>query len=54
LRILAEFIPGLGSVAIALSGITRVPPAVFMPFELVGASHTSTFPFFSAGYFTMR
>jgi len=34
----AKFIPGLGSVAIALSGITRVPPAVFMPFELIGAS----------------
>ena len=34
----AKFIPGLGNVAIALSGITRVPPAVFMPFELVGAS----------------
>ncbi len=34
----AKFIPGLGSVAIALSGITRVPPALFMLFELVGAS----------------
>ena len=34
----AKFIPGLGSVAIALSGITRVPPALFIPFELVGAS----------------
>jgi membrane protein DedA with SNARE-associated domain/rhodanese-related sulfurtransferase len=34
----AKFIPGLGSVAIALSGITRVPPAVFMAFELIGAS----------------
>ena len=34
----AKFIPGLGSVAIALSGITRVPPALFILFELVGAS----------------
>jgi len=34
----AKFVPGLGSVAIALSGITRVPPAIFMPFALVGAS----------------
>src|SRR5258706_14215770 len=34
----AKFIPGLGGVAIALSGITRVRPAVFISFELVGAS----------------
>jgi len=34
----AKFIPGLGNIAIALSGITRVRPAVFMLFELVGAS----------------
>jgi membrane protein DedA with SNARE-associated domain/rhodanese-related sulfurtransferase len=34
----AKFVPGLGNVAIALSGITRVSPAVFMPFELVGAT----------------
>ena len=34
----AKFLPGLGNVAIALSGITRIPPAVFVPFELVGAS----------------
>jgi membrane protein DedA with SNARE-associated domain/rhodanese-related sulfurtransferase len=34
----AKFIPGLGGVAIALSGITRVRPAVFIPFALAGAS----------------
>jgi membrane protein DedA with SNARE-associated domain/rhodanese-related sulfurtransferase len=34
----AKFVPGLGNIAIALSGITRVRLAVFMPFELVGAS----------------
>ena len=34
----AKFIPGLGNIAIALSGITRMPAAVFMLFEFVGAS----------------
>jgi membrane protein DedA with SNARE-associated domain/rhodanese-related sulfurtransferase len=34
----AKFVPGLGNITIALSGITRVRPEVFMSFELVGAS----------------
>jgi membrane protein DedA with SNARE-associated domain/rhodanese-related sulfurtransferase len=34
----AKFIPGLGTITIALSGITRVPVVVFMFFELVGAA----------------
>jgi len=42
----AKFIPGLGNIAIALSGITRVRPAVFMLFELVGASLYLSLPIF--------
>jgi membrane protein DedA with SNARE-associated domain/rhodanese-related sulfurtransferase len=34
----AKFIPGLGGLAIALSGITRIRPAVFMTLEIIGAS----------------
>ena len=40
----AKFIPGLGGVAIALSGITRVRPVVFTFFGLAGASLYLSFP----------
>lgn len=38
----AKFIPALGNITIALSGITRLPLTLFLPLELVGA--TSIFP----------
>lgn len=34
----AKFVPGLGNIVVALSGITRVSPAVFMPLQLAGAA----------------
>ncbi len=34
----AKFIPALGNVTIALAGITRVPFAIFLPLEIVGAT----------------
>src|ERR1700760_4418464 len=34
----AKFIPALGNITIALSGITRLSPAVFLPLELIGAT----------------
>jgi membrane protein DedA with SNARE-associated domain/rhodanese-related sulfurtransferase len=33
-----KFVPGLGNITVALSGITRVPLAVFLPLELLGAT----------------
>ena len=34
----AKFIPALGNITIALSGITRLSLAVFLPLELIGAT----------------
>jgi membrane protein DedA with SNARE-associated domain/rhodanese-related sulfurtransferase len=34
----AKFVPALGNITIALSGITRLSPALFLPLELVGAT----------------
>jgi membrane protein DedA with SNARE-associated domain/rhodanese-related sulfurtransferase len=34
----AKFIPALGNITIALSGITRLPFALFLPLELIGAA----------------
>jgi membrane protein DedA with SNARE-associated domain/rhodanese-related sulfurtransferase len=34
----AKFVPGLGNITVALSGITRVSPAIFIPLQLMGAS----------------
>jgi membrane protein DedA with SNARE-associated domain/rhodanese-related sulfurtransferase len=34
----AKFVPGLGNITVALSGITRVSPALFIPLQLMGAS----------------
>jgi membrane protein DedA with SNARE-associated domain/rhodanese-related sulfurtransferase len=34
----AKFVPGLGNIAVALSGITRVTPAAFIPLQLAGAT----------------
>ncbi len=34
----AKFVPGLGNIAVALCGITRVSPVLFMPLQVVGAA----------------
>lgn len=34
----AKFVPGLGNITVALSGITRVPLKVFLPLEIAGAT----------------
>jgi membrane protein DedA with SNARE-associated domain/rhodanese-related sulfurtransferase len=34
----AKFVPALGNITIALSGITRLSPALFLPLELIGAT----------------
>ena len=34
----AKFIPALGNITIALAGITRLPFAIFLPLEIVGAA----------------
>jgi rhodanese-related sulfurtransferase len=34
----AKFIPALGNVTIALAGITRLPVAIFLPLEVLGAT----------------
>lgn len=34
----AKFVPGLGNITVALSGITRVSPAIFIPLQLAGAA----------------
>lgn len=33
-----KFVPGLGNITVALSGITRVNPAIFIPLQLMGAA----------------
>jgi membrane protein DedA with SNARE-associated domain/rhodanese-related sulfurtransferase len=33
----AKFVPGLGNLVVALSGITRISPKLFVPLQLIGA-----------------
>jgi len=40
----AKFVPGLGNITVALSGITRLPLRVFLPLEIAGSAIYLTIP----------